>query len=83
MHGIRVDNPNDVAAAWDSALRADRPTVLEFITDPAVPPIPPHATFEQIENAALSVVKGDSDRLDVIKDGVKLKARVFLPGNKD
>jgi pyruvate dehydrogenase (quinone) len=83
LHGIRVDKPGDVAAAWDSALGADRPTVLEFITDPAVPPIPPHATLEQIENAALSVVKGDSDRWNVVKEGVKLKAQEFLPGTKD
>ncbi len=81
--GIRVDKPEDVAAAWDSALAADRPTILEFVTDPAVPPIPPHATLEQIENSALSVIKGDSDRWDVVKEGVKLKAQEFLPGTRD
>lgn len=59
--GIRVDHPNLVGEAWDTALWADRPVVLEFVVDPAVPPIPPHATFEQIENFALSVLKGDSD----------------------
>jgi pyruvate dehydrogenase (quinone) len=37
----------------------------------------------EIENAALSVVKGDSDRWDVVKEGVKLKAQEFLPGSKD
>jgi len=81
--GIRVDDPKLVGDAWDTALSADRPVVLEFVTDPAVPPIPPHATFEQIENAALSMLKGDSDRWDVVKEGVKLKAQEFLPGTKD
>ena len=35
------------ATAWDEALAADRPVVLEAIVDPEVPPLPPHITFEQ------------------------------------
>jgi len=45
--GIRVDHPDKVGAAWDEALRADRPIVLEAVTDPEVPPLPPHITLEQ------------------------------------
>ena len=80
--GVKVDAPDDVAGAWQQALAADRPTVLEFVTDPAVPPIPPHATLEQIENMVSAVVRGDSDRWDLIKEGMKLKAQEFLPGKK-
>ncbi|HVW81387.1 MAG TPA: thiamine pyrophosphate-requiring protein [Mycobacteriales bacterium] len=80
LEGIRVDQPDDIAGAWRSALAADRPCVLEFVTDPAVPPIPPHATLDQIENMISAVVRGDSDRWDVIKEGVKVKAQEFLPG---
>ena len=36
----------------------DRPCVIEFRTDPAVPPIPPHATLDQIEAAAASSLHG-------------------------
>ena len=58
-------------------MAADRPCVVEFRTDPAVPPIPPHATWDQIEKALESIVRGDTDRVDVIKEGVKAKlARV-------
>ena len=81
--GIRVDKPGDVASAWEEALRADRPAVVEFVTDPAVPPIPPHATLEQIENAAEAMLRGDSDRWDVVKEGVKTKVQEFLPGTKE
>ncbi len=28
-------------------------------------------------------IKGDSDRWDVVKEGVKLKAQEFLPGTRD
>ena len=46
---IAVDKPDDVGPAWDAALAADRPTVLDVRTDPDVPPIPPHATFDQMK----------------------------------
>lgn len=82
LHAIRIDTPDAVALAWDEALSADRPTLLEFVTDPAVPPIPPHATLDQIEKAALSLARGDSDRWSVVKEGLLLKAQELLPGTK-
>ncbi|HEX3825481.1 MAG TPA: thiamine pyrophosphate-requiring protein [Mycobacteriales bacterium] len=81
LGGIKVDTVDEIASAWQSALSADRPTVLEFVTDPAVPPIPPHATWDQIENMISAVVRGDADRWDVIREGIKLKAQEFLPGD--
>jgi pyruvate dehydrogenase (quinone) len=83
LQGIRVDTPDGVGAAWDAALGADRPTVLEFITDASVPPIPPHATLEEMENAASALLHGDSDRVGVVKEGVRTKIQEFLPGTKD
>jgi pyruvate dehydrogenase (quinone) len=38
LKGIFVDNPDRLGAAWDEALAADRPVVLEVKTDPEVPP---------------------------------------------
>jgi pyruvate dehydrogenase (quinone) len=55
---------------------------VEFLTDPAVPPIPPHATWDQIEKAVESIVRGDSDRMDVIKEGFRSKVQEMLPGTK-
>jgi pyruvate dehydrogenase (quinone) len=45
--GIRVDEPEQIGAAWDQALAAERPVVIEAVTDPEVPTLPPHITFEQ------------------------------------
>jgi pyruvate dehydrogenase (quinone) len=45
-----------------------------------VPPIPPHATWDQIEKALASIVRGDSDRVDVVREGVLSKVQEFLPG---
>ncbi|KHL02554.1 thiamine pyrophosphate-requiring protein [Sinomonas humi] len=82
LGGISVDNPDALGSAWDEALTASRPTVLDVRTDPNVPPIPPHATFEQALNAAKSVVHGDPHRWGYIKEGLKTKAQEILPGHR-
>ena len=53
--------------------------MLDVQTDPDVPPIPPHATLEQMKDAAEALLAGDADRWGVIKEGVKTKAQEFLP----
>ncbi|MFD5073331.1 thiamine pyrophosphate-requiring protein [Streptomyces sp. NPDC058371] len=80
LTGIRVEKPEDVETAWRAGLAADGPTVIEFLTDPAVPPIPPHATWDQMESTASSILKGDADRGSVIRQGLKAKVQEFLPG---
>ena len=80
MVGRRVEDPGDVEDAWREALEADGPAVLEFVTDPSVPPIPPHADWEQLELTAKSLAKGDSERGSVLRQGLKAKAQEFLPG---
>ncbi|MFF7441845.1 thiamine pyrophosphate-requiring protein [Streptomyces sp. NPDC008122] len=82
LHGVRVERPEDVEAAWRQALAADRPFVIDFRTDPAVPPIPPHADWDQIKAAASSVLKGDSDRASAVRQGLKAKIQEFLPGGR-
>jgi pyruvate dehydrogenase (quinone) len=82
LGGLRVEKPEDVEDAWRRALGADRPFVIDFRTDPAVPPIPPHAGLDQIEAAASAVIKGDSDRTGMIRQGLKAKVQEMLPGGK-
>jgi pyruvate dehydrogenase (quinone) len=80
LTGVRVEKPQDVEAGWRAGLEADGPAVIEFLTDPAVPPIPPHATWEQLEATAASVLKGDFDRTSMVRQGFKAKLQEFLPG---
>jgi pyruvate dehydrogenase (quinone) len=79
LAGIAVDQPDQVGPAWDQALAADRPTVLDLRTDPDVPPIPPHATYEQMKDAATALLKGDENRWGVISAGLRTKAQELLP----
>ncbi|MFF6996817.1 thiamine pyrophosphate-requiring protein [Streptomyces sp. NPDC008313] len=82
LDGVRVEKPEDVRGAWEAALAATRPFVIDFRTDPAVPPIPPHASLDQIEAAAVSIVKGDSDRVGMVRQGLKAKVQEMLPGGR-
>jgi pyruvate dehydrogenase (quinone) len=79
LQGERVDNPKRLGVAWDTALSADRPAVLEVLTDPNVPPIPPHITIKQAAGYASSVLKGDADSLGFLKQTVKDIASSLLP----
>jgi pyruvate dehydrogenase (quinone) len=79
LEGIRVDHPDNVGAAWDEALEADRPVVLEAITDPEVPPLPPHITVEQAKMFMSALRHGDPDAGRMIRQSFKQKLAEFLP----
>ncbi len=79
LHGVHIDKPDDLGPAWDRALAADRPTVLDVRVDPSIPPIPPHATFEQAKATARAILEGDENRRSVIVEGIKTKVQEFLP----
>ena len=75
--GIRVDDPDDVGSAWDEALAADRPVVYEAVTDPDVPPLPPHIRFEQAKGMAQALAKGDPDSIGMVMQSLKGKLQEF------
>jgi pyruvate dehydrogenase (quinone) len=82
LTGVNIDTPDALGPAWEQALAADRPTVLDVRCDPNVPPIPPHATFEQVKAMAGAVLHGDEDTWGFVKQGVKQKVQQYLPGRK-
>jgi pyruvate dehydrogenase (quinone) len=82
LHGITVTDPDQIGPAWDRALSADRPTVLDVHCDPNMPPIPPHATFEQTKSTAEAILKGDEDAAGVVKTGLKTKLQEMLPHHR-
>ena len=67
LKGIFVDKPKDLASAWDAALSADRPVVLEVKTDPEIAPLPPHISFKEAKGFMMSMVR-DDDAGHVIRD---------------
>ncbi|MEU4672354.1 thiamine pyrophosphate-requiring protein [Amycolatopsis sp. NPDC023774] len=79
LGGIAVDDPERLGDAWTTALNADVPTVLDVRCDPEVPPIPPHATLEQIKSMTESVLKGDPNAWHLVAQGLKTKVQELLP----
>ncbi len=79
LNGIAVDTPDGIGPAWELALSAAVPTVLDVRCDPNVPPIPPHATAEQIRAVVASVRKGDPDAWQFVTTGLRTKLQELLP----
>ena len=79
LTGIFCDDPEQVGDAWDRALAADRPVVLEMKTDPEVPPLPPHITFEQARNFVGFVKKGDSGGMKTVIGAARQVFADLLP----
>ncbi|MBF3245355.1 thiamine pyrophosphate-requiring protein, partial [Pseudomonas aeruginosa] len=69
--GIRVDRPEDIDAAWAEAFAADRPVLLEVVTDPNVPPLPPHISFEQAKHMLGAMLQDDPKRWGVIRQSAR------------
>jgi pyruvate dehydrogenase (quinone) len=79
LKGIFVDNPDRVGAAWDEALAADRPVILEAYTDPNVPPLPPHITLKDAKNF-VSMIPSEPELGSVLKNSAKELLTSVLPG---
>ncbi len=61
LGGRRVEDPEEVGPAWNEALSADRPFVLDMVTDPNVPPLPPHITLKQARTFAGALLAGEPE----------------------
>jgi pyruvate dehydrogenase (quinone) len=90
FEGIKVNRPEDVAGAWERALKADGPVVLEFVTDPQIPPLPPHVRPQMLKKTLKGLAGGDEDAPGIAVKGFKGKwselaehAKDLLPGEHD
>jgi pyruvate dehydrogenase (quinone) len=77
--GLKVERPEEIGAAWDEALAADRPVVLEFVADPDVPPLPPHITWDQARAYMSALFAGDPDAGGIVRQSVKHMVERFKP----
>lgn len=71
LKGIKIDKVNEIAPAWDAALSADRPTLIEAVVDPTVPPLPPHITLDQMVKFSKAMLQGDAMEGGLIKQTFK------------
>jgi len=82
LKGIYCDDPDKVGEAWRTALAADRPVVLEFKTDPEVPPLPSHITLDQAKHFMTTIGKGDPSEGSMLAGVARQVLSAILPGDK-
>ncbi|MFX1675816.1 thiamine pyrophosphate-requiring protein [Paraburkholderia sp. A2WS-5] len=82
LTGIYVDDPARLGEAWEQALSAQRPVVIEVKTDPEVPPLPPHVTMEQARHFARALMEGDPAEGSVIANTARQVVASVMPGKK-
>jgi pyruvate dehydrogenase (quinone) len=79
LEGIRIEKEEEIGPALQQALSARRPVVIDLLSDPSVPPLPPHITLKQAKDFSSSILKGDVNAWDMIKDTYNQVIENFLP----
>ncbi|UVL81593.1 thiamine pyrophosphate-requiring protein [Pseudomonas sp. B21-028] len=82
LKGILVEQEDQVAAAWEEALAAERPVLIEFRTDPDVPPLPPHIKLEQAKKFASALLQGDPNERGIVVETAKQVLGALLPSHR-
>ncbi len=78
LHGIRVERPEEVGPAWEEALAAGRPALLDVVTDPEVPPLPPHIRFDQARKLTHALAQGERATPRILREALKGKLAEFV-----
>ena len=79
LKGIVVRDPERIASAWDEALAADRPVILNIYADPNVPPLPPHITLKDAKNF-MTMTMSEPELGSVVKNTAKEVLASVMPG---
>jgi pyruvate dehydrogenase (quinone) len=79
LGGVRVERPDQLADAWEQAFASDRPFLLEAVTDPSVPPLPPHITLSQAKAMMFALAKGDPDFDSIVRQTLREKVADLMP----
>ena len=83
LDGLRVETRSRSARRGTGRFRRDRPFVLDMVTDPNVPPLPPHITLKQARDFMGAMLAGEPEAGSVIANTARGLMRSFMPGNKE
>jgi thiamine pyrophosphate-dependent acetolactate synthase large subunit-like protein len=80
--GFTIERPDECEAVLREALATPGPAVVQAVVDPNEPPMPGKITTEQAKNLAEALLRGDPDRLAVVKtiaeDFIKNRVREVI-----
>jgi pyruvate dehydrogenase (quinone) len=83
FEGIRVERAEDLDAAFARALGADRPAVVEVLTDPNISMLPAHIEPAQVKAFATAMLHHDPEAEPAIVQSVKGVIAGLLPGRSE
>lgn len=75
LHGVRVESHEEVDAAWDEALAADRPTVIDAVVDPAAVLLPPGQPAEKVSQMYAGLAQEGGDLADRTREQLRRERR--------
>jgi pyruvate dehydrogenase (quinone) len=78
LEGIEIKNPEELSNSMEKVFASNKPVLLEVHTDPDVPPLPPHVSFEQAKDYAKAMFKGDPKSIHIIKQTFKELAETYF-----
>ncbi|WP_299302629.1 thiamine pyrophosphate-requiring protein [uncultured Brachybacterium sp.] len=61
LEGIRIERAEQIGEAWQQALSAERPMLIEAVVDPNTPLLPPRAPQEKVEKMFSALAQEDAD----------------------
>jgi pyruvate dehydrogenase (quinone) len=75
LTGIRVERADQIEDAMRQAFAADRPVIIDALTTPDEPPLPPHITFDQVRALTASTLADPVGGFTGAKEAVLEKLR--------
>lgn len=71
LKGIRIEKPEQIGSALEAAVSATMPVVLDVLTDPNVPIMPPHIDMKQLSKFSKALLKGDPEQRGIIRQTIR------------
>jgi pyruvate dehydrogenase (quinone)/pyruvate oxidase len=62
VRGVHIEEPKKCRQQLKAALAIEGPVVIECVTDPLEPPMPPKATKAEMKHLAAALARGERDR---------------------
>ncbi|MAL99139.1 MAG: thiamine pyrophosphate-requiring protein [Alteromonadaceae bacterium] len=78
LKGVRLDNPDDVGTVWEEAFNSNCPVVINAVVDANVPPLPTHFDFTQVKSYLGSILKGDPESGQMLRQSFRSMAARYL-----
>ncbi len=80
LKGIKVERSDQIEDAVKEAFGADRPVIIDAMTDPNEPPLPPHITFKEAVGFAKSIAKAPGAGMPGAIEAMREKVEELVPG---